>query len=80
MKRVKIAFLPYVGEEIKEEKYGLNGKEGLTSGDLDKIFVILMEDLVERAKEYGVPKDTLDWYSKLSDTDVAEWRENGHLS
>ena len=64
MKRVKIAFLLYLGEEIKEEKHGMNGKQGLTSSEFDKIFIILMAKLVEHTKEYGVPKDTVDWYSK----------------
>ena len=73
MKRVTASFLPYLAEETKEEKDGMNGEKAGMNGkkqvastrDFDKIFPILMDDLVEHAKEYGVPKDTLDWYRNV---------------
>ena len=74
MKRVTASFLPYLAEESKKEKPSINGMNGMngTNGekqlptrDFDKIFPILMDDLIEHAKEYGVPKDTLDWYRNV---------------
>ncbi len=66
MKRLTASFLPYLAENIKEEKAGMNGQKQVASTrDFDKIFPILMDDLVEHAKEYGVPKDTLDWYRNV---------------
>ena len=66
MKRVTASFLPYLAEEPKEEKPIMNGEVKSSTRDFDKIFPILMDDLVEHAKEYGVPKDTLDWYRNVS--------------
>ena len=65
LKRVTASFLPYLAEEIKEEKSCINGDKQVTTRDFDKIFPTLMDDLVEHAKEYGVPKDTLDWYRNV---------------
>ena len=66
LKRVTASFLPYLAEETKEEKPCMNGDKQLATRDFDKIFPTLMDDLVEHAKEYGVPKDTLDWYQNVS--------------
>ena len=65
MKRVTASFLPYLAEQTKKEKSGMNGEKQLYIRDFDKIFPIPMDDLVEHAKEYGVPKDTLDWYRNV---------------
>ena len=65
LKRVTASFLPYLAEETKEEKPCMNGDKQLFTRDFDKIFPILMDDLVEHAKEYGVPQDTLDWYQNV---------------
>ena len=65
LKRVTASFLPYLAEETKEEKPSSNGDKQLSTRDFDKIFPTLMDDLVEHAKEYGVPKDTLDWYQNV---------------
>lgn len=65
MKRVTAWSLPYLAEETKEEKPRMNGEKQVSTRDFDKIFPILMDDLVEHAKEYGVPKDTLDWYRNV---------------
>jgi len=51
MKRVTASFLPYLAEEIKEEKPGINGVKQLATRDFDTISPILMDDLVEHAKE-----------------------------
>ena len=64
-KRMTASFLPYLAEEIKEEKPYMNGDKQLSTRDFDEIFPTLMDDLVEHAKEYGVPKDTLDWYRNV---------------
>ena len=65
LKRVTASFLPYLAEETKEEKPHSNGDKQLSNRDFDEIFPRLMDDLVEHAKEYGVPKDTLDWYQNV---------------
>ena len=65
LKRVTASFLPYLAEETKEERHCMNGDKQLSTRDFDKIFPTLMDDLVEHAKEYGVPKDTLDWYRNV---------------
>ena len=65
LKRVTVSFLPYLAEEIKEEKPCMNGNENLSTRDFDKVFPTLMDDLIQHAKEYGVPKDTLDWYENV---------------
>ena len=63
MKRVTASVLPYLAEESKEEKSsGTKCEQSMLSRDFNKIFPTLMDDLVEHAREYGVPKDTLDWY------------------
>lgn len=68
MKRVTASFLPYLAEETKEEKTHMNGDKQFSTRDFDKIFPTLMDDLVEHAKEYGVPKDTLDWYQNVGNS------------
>ncbi len=65
MKRVTASFLPYLAEESKKEKPSMNGEKQLPTRDFDNIFPILMDDLIEHAKEYGVPKDTLDRYRNV---------------
>ena len=65
LKRVTASFLPYLAEETKEEKPHSNGDKQVSTRDFDKIFPTLMDDLVEHAKQYGVPKDTLDWYQNV---------------
>ena len=65
LKRVTASFLPYLAEETREEKPCMNGDKQLSIRDFDKIFPTLMDDLVEHAKEYGVPNDTLDWYRNV---------------
>ena len=65
LKRVTASFLPYLAEETMREKTCMKGNEQLSTRDFDKIFPTLMDDLVEHAKEYGVPKDTLDWYHNV---------------
>ena len=65
MKRVTASCLPYLAEETKGENPGINGKKQIAIRDFDKIFPILMDDLVDHATEYGVPKDTLDWYRNV---------------
>ena len=66
MKRVTASFVPYLAEETKQEKNPApKTDKPVLSRDFDKIFPTLMDDLVEHAKEYGVPKDTLDWYREV---------------
>lgn len=65
LKRMTASFVPYLAEETKEEKRCMNGDKQLYTRDFDKIFPTLMDDLIEHAKEYGVPKDTLDWYENV---------------
>ena len=65
LKRMTASFVPYLAEETKEEKPCMNGDKQLDTRDFDKIFPTLMDDLIEHAKEYGVPKDTLDWYENV---------------
>lgn len=70
MKRLTASCLPYLAEEAKEEKPGMNGEKQLAIRDFDKIFPMLIDDLIEHAKEYGVPKDTLDWYRNVGSCSV----------
>ena len=65
MKRVTASCVPYLAEESKEDTLGVAGKKQITVREFDKIFPILMDDLVEHAGQYGVPKDTLDWYRNV---------------
>ena len=65
LKRMTASFVPYLAEETKEEKPYMNGDKQLYIRDFDKIFPTLIDDLIEHAKEYGVPKDTLDWYENV---------------
>ena len=67
MKRVTASFVPYLAEETKQEKSPGPKTDGqVLTRDFDKIFPTLMDDLVEHAREYGVPSDTLDWYKEVS--------------
>ena len=68
LKRVTARLLPYLAEETKEEKPCINDDKQLSTRDFDKIFPILIDDLVEHAKEYGIPKDTLDWYHNVGNS------------
>ena len=65
LKQVTVSFLPYLAGETREEKPCMNGDKQLATRDFDKMFPTLVDDLVEHAKEYGVPKDTLDWYQNV---------------
>ena len=65
MKRLTASCVPYLAEEAEEEKSSANGKRLLNTRDFDEIFPILMDDLIEHAKEYGVPDDTLEWYQNV---------------
>lgn len=65
MKRMTASFLPYLAEETKEERPSIHDEKQVAPRDFDKVFPILMDYLVEYAKEYGVPKDTLDWYQNV---------------
>ena len=67
-KRLTISCLPYLAEDSKKEKSHMNGEKQVTTGDADKIFPTLMDDPVEHANEYGVPKDTLDRYPNVSNS------------
>ena len=66
MKRVTASCLPYLAEEAQEGKPGMNGERQIATRNFDEIFPILIDDLVEHAKKYGVPQDTLDWYHNVS--------------
>ena len=65
MKRMIALFLLYLAEETKEEKPTMSDELQIPTNDFDKIFPVLMNDLVKHAKEYGVPKDTLDWFQNI---------------
>ena len=73
MKRLMASCLPYLAEEIKSESHNVKSeKQLITTRDFDGIFPMLMDDLVGHAKEYGVPKDTLDWYQNVSVSSVGQ--------
>ena len=65
MKRVMLSFLFYLAKETKEEKPNMSDEVQIPTDDFDKIFPVLMDDLVKHTKEYGVPKDTLDWFHNV---------------
>ena len=65
MKRVTASCLPYLAEESSDDTPSKYDEKQLTKRDFDQIFPILLNDLVEHAKEYGVPKDTLEWYRNV---------------
>ena len=66
MKRVTASCLPYLAEENEEAKPSINSAKYPTNGKFDEIFPILIRDLVDHTKEYGVPQDTWDWYQNVS--------------
>ena len=65
MKRVIASYLSYLAKETKEEKPNMSDEVQIPTDDFDKIFPVLMDDLVKHTKEYGVPKDTLDWFHNV---------------
>ena len=65
MKRVVASFMSYLAEDTKEEKPTMSDEVQIPTDDFDKLFPVLMDDLVEHTKEYGVPKDTLDWFQNV---------------
>ena len=65
MRRVIASFLSYLAEEPKEEKPTMSDEVQIPTDDFDKVFPVLMDDLVKHTKEYGIPKDTLDWFHNV---------------
>lgn len=60
LKRIIAFAFPYFAEQDKKQRVALP-----VIRDFDTIFPKLMDDLIEHAKEYGVPPDTLNWYHKV---------------
>lgn len=59
-KKIIAFLLPYLAEEAKAELIQMPIER-----NFDNILPRLANDLVEHAKEYGVPAGALEWYRKV---------------
>ncbi|KAG8528822.1 uncharacterized protein KY384_006511 [Bacidia gigantensis] len=76
MKRVTASCLPYLAEEPKQQNVSIKRADEITTRDFDEIFPVLVDDLVEHAKAYGVPRETLDWYKNSLQHNVLGGKAN----